>query len=111
MCFATIAPPNGRIDKKPKNVPRAVPHTLSTNCARIALSRMVTGVSGLRRLVHKYWGLVRAGNRRLSEQAIANIYGECRELGVDVGLDPKRFVDAQIELSRAISAAQLPSEA
>ena len=54
--------------------------------------------------------VVRGSNRRLSAQAIENIYQECRELGVDVGPDPKAFVDSQIKLSREVIVAQLPSE-
>ena len=55
--------------------------------------------------------VVRANNRRLSDEAIANIYAECKELGVDVGLDPKAFVDNQIKLSRAVVIEGLPKEA
>jgi hypothetical protein len=55
--------------------------------------------------------VVRANNRKLSDEAIANIYTECRELGVDVGLDPKVFVDNQIKLSRSVVVDGLPKEA
>jgi hypothetical protein len=52
--------------------------------------------------------VVRADNRKLSSKAIGNIYNECRELGVNVGLDPNAFVHSQISLSRAFSINQLP---
>jgi hypothetical protein len=54
--------------------------------------------------------VVQTGNRKLSAQAIKNIYQECKELGVDVGLDPKEFVDSQIRLSREVVIDQLPYE-
>ena len=55
--------------------------------------------------------VVRANNRKLSDEAIANIYMECKELGVDVGLDPNAFVDNQIKLSRSVVVDGLPKEA
>jgi len=54
--------------------------------------------------------VVRSSNRKLSSKAVENIFRECRELGVDVGLDPKAFVDKQIELSRAVVNDQLPDD-
>jgi hypothetical protein len=54
--------------------------------------------------------VVRTDNRRLSSQAVKNIFNSCRELGVDVGFDPKEFVDKQIELSRAVVVEELPEE-
>jgi hypothetical protein len=54
--------------------------------------------------------VVNAQNRKLSSKAIQNIYEECKDLGVDVGLDPRGFVDRQFELSRALVADQLPSD-
>jgi hypothetical protein len=54
--------------------------------------------------------VVNASNRKLTNQAIENIFRECRDLGVDVGLDPNRFVANQIELSRAVVIDQLPDD-
>jgi hypothetical protein len=55
--------------------------------------------------------VVRGSNRKLSDQAIENIYNECRELGINVGFDPRAFVQSQIEQSRTILAAQIPADA
>jgi len=52
--------------------------------------------------------VVRGSNRSLSKQAVENIFRVSRELGLDVGLDPKAFVDGQIELSRAVVIDRLP---
>jgi hypothetical protein len=54
--------------------------------------------------------VVQGSNRKLSSKAIENIFTECRELGVDVGLDPKAFVDKQITLSRAFPVDSLPDD-
>jgi hypothetical protein len=54
--------------------------------------------------------VVRASNRKLSSKAVENIYRECRELGVEVGLDPKAFVENQIRLSRVVIIHQLPGD-
>jgi hypothetical protein len=54
--------------------------------------------------------VVRGGQRKLSKEAIANIYRECRELAVDVGRDPEAFVSQQIELSRRMRTEDLPHE-
>ena len=52
--------------------------------------------------------VVRSNNRKLSGDAVKNIYNECRDLGVDVGLDPDAFVQTQIELSHNVVIDQLP---
>jgi hypothetical protein len=44
--------------------------------------------------------VVRSDDRKLSEQAIQNIYNECKEMGLDVGLEPEKFVSEQIALSK-----------
>jgi hypothetical protein len=54
--------------------------------------------------------VVRGSNRRLTSEAIENIFNECRELGIDVGLDPKAFVDRQVKLSRAVVLDTLPTD-
>jgi len=54
--------------------------------------------------------VVRANNRKLSNEAIKNICSECRELGIDVGPDPMAFVNREIELSRNFCIARLPSD-
>ncbi len=53
--------------------------------------------------------VVRASNRKLTNEAIQNIFNECRELDVSVGSDPKTFVNTQIELSRAVVIDRLPA--
>ena len=55
--------------------------------------------------------VVRADNRKLTGKAVMNIYNECRELGLDVGLDPDAFVRSQSDFARAFSVALLPPEA
>ena len=55
--------------------------------------------------------VVRTDNRMLSSQAVEGIFKSCRELGVDVGFDPKQFVDNQIELSRTFLPDTLPDDA
>jgi hypothetical protein len=55
--------------------------------------------------------VVRGGTRRLTSEAIENIFNECRDLGVNVGHDPSAFVDRQIELSRAVVSENLPEAA
>jgi hypothetical protein len=54
--------------------------------------------------------VVQKGTRTLSEKAICNIYDECRELGVDVGVDPSKFIDKQTKLSRAFALEGLPED-
>lgn len=53
--------------------------------------------------------VVQAGTRRLSPGAIRNIYNECRDLGVDVGLEPEAFVSDQVRLSRSFVINELPA--
>jgi hypothetical protein len=52
--------------------------------------------------------VVRGSNRRLTSEAISNIFNECKELGIDVGTNPKAFVDEQIRLSRTLVIDRLP---
>jgi hypothetical protein len=54
--------------------------------------------------------VVRESTRRLSHQAVQNIYDECRELGLDVGDNPEAFIRTQAELSRALVIDQLPAD-
>jgi hypothetical protein len=54
--------------------------------------------------------VVQKQNRTLSIEAINNIYEACRELGVDVGFDAKKFVDEQRGLSRAVVLERLPED-
>lgn len=54
--------------------------------------------------------VVRTGERTLSSQAIERIYQECRELGVNVGPDPKAFADRQIGLAKTLVVDQLPND-
>lgn len=53
--------------------------------------------------------VVQTGNRSLSPQAVQNIYNECKELGVGVGLDPEAFVRSQAELARQLVLQDLPA--
>jgi len=53
--------------------------------------------------------VVRGDSRRLSKQAIQNIYDEAKALGVNVGLDPKAFVDNQLVLARTVKLETLPN--
>ncbi|QIG97184.1 hypothetical protein [Bradyrhizobium sp. 6(2017)] len=53
--------------------------------------------------------VVQTGTRRLSHEAIQNIYHECRELGVSVGPDPEVFVRTQAELARHLALYNLPA--
>lgn len=55
--------------------------------------------------------VVRANDRRLSPEAIANICHECRELGLQIGSDPERFIEHQKERSLALTTAELPLDA
>jgi hypothetical protein len=38
----------------------------------------------------------------LTSEAANDIFNECKELGIDVGTNPKAFVDEQIRLSRTV---------
>lgn len=53
--------------------------------------------------------VVQTGSRRLSHEAIQNIYNECRELGISVGTDPEAFVQTQAELARRLALHDLPA--
>jgi len=54
--------------------------------------------------------VVQSGNRRLSPEAVANIYNEARELGVATGPDAAAFIEDQRAGARQIIAAQLPDD-
>jgi hypothetical protein len=54
--------------------------------------------------------VVKAGKRQLEPKAVRNIYEFCRDLGLDVGLDPEGFVTKQAELARALCINDLPIE-
>lgn len=47
--------------------------------------------------------VVQAARRSHSEQAILQIYSEAKSYGIEVGLDPKRFVEDQQEKSRKVT--------
>ena len=53
--------------------------------------------------------VVRTSNRRLSPEAISNIYNAAKEWGVEVGSDPAAFVSEQTERSKAVAIAALPA--
>ena len=48
--------------------------------------------------------VVQGQTRRLSDLAITNIYKECMELGLDVGENPKHFVEVQIQSSLSLAS-------
>jgi hypothetical protein len=52
--------------------------------------------------------VVQTGTRRLSQDAIQNIYKECRDLGVSIGHDSEAFVSTQAELARHFALNDLP---
>jgi hypothetical protein len=54
--------------------------------------------------------VVRSNNRRLTLDAIENIVLECKELGIETGLDSSAFIQEQIALSRNVVAENLPAE-
>jgi hypothetical protein len=54
--------------------------------------------------------VVQKNTRTLSAEAIQNIYEACRDLGVDVGLDPRTFVKREMERSRSVLAHNLPDD-
>ena len=54
--------------------------------------------------------VVQSGSRKLAPEAIANIYNECRDLGVDVGADAAAFIRREEEKALAFLAADLPDD-
>src|ERR1700687_4789613 len=54
--------------------------------------------------------VVRGTSRRLSAEAIQNIYNECKELGVETGPHPEAFVNDQIKKAKALALYDLPDE-
>lgn len=44
--------------------------------------------------------VVRKDDKGLSDQAIHNIYNECRDIGLNVGLEPEKFVREQIRMAK-----------
>lgn len=53
--------------------------------------------------------VVRTSGRKLSPEAIENIYAAAKEWGVDTGPDAKAFVTAQTEGARKLTIANLPA--
>jgi len=54
--------------------------------------------------------VVRGSNRKLSAEAVQNIYNECKELGLETGLNADAFVKDQIKMARALTLYDLPGE-
>jgi hypothetical protein len=52
--------------------------------------------------------VVRQDSREIADNAIKHIAIQCKELGIDVGLLPERFVKEQMKLSKALSLSSLP---
>lgn len=55
--------------------------------------------------------VINASEGALTEQAIANIAGECRDLGMDTGTDDHAFVESQVAASQTLIAKDLPLSA
>lgn len=54
--------------------------------------------------------VVRTGSRKLSPEAVANIYREAKELGVDTGPEPQLFVEEQCDAARKLTSFPSPEE-
>ncbi len=54
--------------------------------------------------------VVRGAQRRLSQEAVERIYAECKDLGIDVGLDPTAFLKRELDRSRNIRPDGLAQE-
>jgi hypothetical protein len=54
--------------------------------------------------------VVKGDTRSLSEQAIHNIYDECKVLGVDVGLNPLEFVERESVCARGLVGTNLSDD-
>lgn len=54
--------------------------------------------------------VVPTGTRKLTDQAIQNIYNECRELGVDTGIDAEAFIRREEARALAFVAQDLPRD-
>lgn len=53
--------------------------------------------------------VVAGGKRELTDQAVQNIYDECKKYGVDVGLNPRAFVVKEQKRAREFPIERLPS--
>ena len=54
--------------------------------------------------------VVQEGKRKLSPEAVQNIFNEARALGVDVGHDAVAFIDRERGRARNVVAANLPDD-
>ncbi|WP_300974480.1 hypothetical protein [Sphingomonas sp. LHG3406-1] len=54
--------------------------------------------------------VVQSGSRKLDPKAVANIYNDARELGVDTGPDMEAFIARERVRAREVSSEKLPSE-
>jgi hypothetical protein len=54
--------------------------------------------------------VVKGNTRTLSEQAIQHIYDECKVLGVDVGLNPREFVERESVRAHGLVGSNLPDD-
>jgi hypothetical protein len=54
--------------------------------------------------------VVRGASRRLSPEAVRNVYEECKELGVETGAHPDAFVTEQIKKAKVLALHDLPDE-
>lgn len=52
--------------------------------------------------------VVQKGNRKLSDEAVSNIFNDCRELGVNTGLVALDFIAQQKAKSLALHVSSLP---
>ena len=54
--------------------------------------------------------VVQSGSRTLDPKAVANIVNDARDLGVEVGPEPEKFIERQRELARAVADDALPDD-
>ena len=52
--------------------------------------------------------VVQSGSRALDPKAVVNIANDARDLGVEVGPEPDKFIERQRELARTVAAHSLP---
>lgn len=74
----------------------ATQQTVANALGRVVAYCISTGMPIVTTLV------VRSGSRKLSEDAIMNIFNEAKELGLNTGADPQQFVQRQRAAAMAL---------